>query len=62
MSGNKEKQNITLHIYDTDIAIRVPRQQEEQYRLAGKLINERLNAYYDVFKGKKSLRKSAILP
>lgn len=57
MSGNKEKQNITLHIYDTDIAIRVPRQQEEQYRIAGKLINERLNAYYDVFKGKKESKE-----
>lgn len=54
MEGHKdEKQHITLHIYDTDISIRVPKEQEEQYRQAGKLINERLNAYYSVFKGKK---------
>ena len=54
MPAQNEKQHITLHIYDTDIAIRVPRDQEEQYRLAGKLINERLNAYFNAFKGKKA--------
>jgi cell division protein ZapA len=50
MSGQKEKQHITLHIYDRDIAIRIPREQEEQYRAAGKLINERLNTYFEAFK------------
>lgn len=53
MNGQKEKQHITLHIYDTDIAIRIPREQEEQYRQAGKMINERLNAYFNAFKGSK---------
>ncbi|MBQ9560860.1 MAG: cell division protein ZapA [Prevotella sp.] len=53
MNGQTEKQHINLHIYDTDIAIRVPREQEEQYRLAGKLINEKLNAYFNAYKGKK---------
>lgn len=54
MNGQTEKQHINLHIYDTDIAIRVPKEQEEQYRLAGKLINEKLNAYFNAYKGKKS--------
>ena len=51
--NEQEKRYITLHIYDTDISIRIPADQEEQYRLAGKLINERLNAYFQAFKGKK---------
>ena len=52
MNGQEEKQHINLHIYDTDIAIRVPKDQEEQYRLAGKLINEKLNAYFNAYEGK----------
>ena len=54
MNGQTEKQHITLHIYDTDIATNVPKEQEELYRQAGKLINERLNAYFNAFKGKKA--------
>lgn len=53
MNGQKEKQHITLHIYDRDIAIRVPKEEEELYRLAGKLINERMNTYFNAFKGNK---------
>lgn len=51
--NEQEKRNITLHIYDTDVTIRILPEQEEEYRLAGKLINERLNAYFQAFKGKK---------
>lgn len=57
MSGQKEKQHITLHIYDRDIAIRIPREQEELYRAAGKLINERMNTYFNAFKGNKDAKE-----
>lgn len=50
----KEKQNITLHIYDMDIPITVPADQEEYYRAATSLINDRINAYYGAWKGRKS--------
>jgi cell division protein ZapA len=53
MDSSNEKQHITLHVYDRDIPIRIPREQEEQYRLAGKLINERMNTYFNAFKGSK---------
>lgn len=50
----KEYQHISLHIYDTQIHINVPADQEQLYREAADLINERLNAYYGAYKGKKS--------
>ncbi|MBQ0072995.1 MAG: cell division protein ZapA [Prevotella sp.] len=51
---NVEKQHITLHIYDTQISIMVPKEQEQQYREAGTLINEKLNAYFGHYKGLKA--------
>lgn len=47
-------QHITLHIYDTDIRVNVPAEQEQAYREAAVFINERLNAYFGAYKGKKS--------
>lgn len=52
--NKKEIQNITLHIYDTDIHVSIPSEQEEAWRKASQLINERLNAYYGNYKGQKS--------
>lgn len=49
-----EKQNITINIYDTRIPIMVPKDQEQQYREAASMINERLNAYFGRYKGLKS--------
>lgn len=51
---NQEKINIRLHIYDTDISVRVPREEEPLYRKDAELINELLNVYYSNFKGSKS--------
>lgn len=45
--------NIRLHIYDTDLSVSCPREDEEYYRSAAALINETLNAYFEHFKGKK---------
>ncbi|MGI6233577.1 MAG: cell division protein ZapA [Prevotella sp.] len=46
--------NIRLHIYDTEIMVRVAREEEVYYRRGAELINELLNAYFDSFKGRKS--------
>ena len=44
---------IRLHIYDTEISVTVPRDEEALYRRGTKLINELLNAYFSNFKGRK---------
>lgn len=51
---DKDRINIRLHIYDTDISVRVPREEEPLYRKDAELINELLNLYYSNFKGTKS--------
>lgn len=51
---DQEKINIRLHIYDTDISVRVPREEEPLYRKDAELINELLSVYYSNFKGSKS--------
>lgn len=55
----KNFQHINLHVYDTQIHINVPADQEQLYRDAATLINERLNAYYAAYKGKKSDKEIA---
>lgn len=50
----KEKQHINLHIYDQDIHITVPADQEQSYRSAADFINERVNAYFAAYKGRKA--------
>lgn len=52
---NQEKrQRITIHIYDMDISTSVPVEQEQFYREAASLINERANAYFGHWKGRKA--------
>ena len=50
----KEKQHINIHIYDLDISIKVDADQEPLYREAASLINDRVNAYFSVWKGRKA--------
>lgn len=54
MAGENNKLNIRLHLYDTDIPIAIDRSEEYLYREAARDINEAVNAYSEVFKGKKS--------
>ena len=54
MAGENDKLNIRLHIYDTDMPVVIDRQYEFTYREAAKDINDAINAYSEVFKGKKS--------
>ncbi len=51
---NKEKLHITLHVYDTDLSVNVPREDEEYYRKGAKLITDIVNQYSAIFKGRKS--------
>ena len=50
----QEKLLIRLHIYDTDLSVKIPREDEEYYRKSGKLINDIVNSYSKIFKGRKS--------
>lgn len=55
--ADSNKINIRLHIYDTDISVKVPREDEHLYRKGASLINELINAYSSTFKGVKSDRE-----
>ena len=48
-----EKQRIVIHIYDAQIEILIPKDQEQSYREACAMINDRLNAYFGHYKGVK---------
>lgn len=51
-TGNKLR--INIHVYDTDLSVNVPRDEEEYYRKSAKLITDVVNNYSSHFKGKKS--------
>ena len=48
----RDKLHIRLHVYDTEISVNVPREDEEFYRKAEKLITSTVNAYQAQFNGK----------
>ena len=48
------KLNIRLHIYDTDMAVKINRSEEEMYRNASRLISEVVGNYTQYYKGLKS--------
>ncbi len=50
----EEKLQIRLHVYDTELSVRIPREDEEYYRKSAKLIDEIVNSYTKIFKGRKS--------
>ena len=50
----EDKLQIRLHVYDTDLTVRIPRKDEEYYRKSAKLIDEIVNSYSKIFKGRKS--------
>lgn len=51
---DEKKLNIRLHIYDTDMAVKINREDEEMYRNAASLITEVVGSYTDYYKGLKS--------
>ena len=50
----EDRLHIRLHLYDTDMAVNINRDDEELYRKAAKLINDAVNTYSNIFKGRKS--------
>lgn len=54
MAEENKKLNIRLHLYETDIAVKVFPEEEEYYRNAAKLINATMNTYVPILRGKKS--------
>jgi len=55
--ADDSKFSIRLHIYDADIPVNIPRQDEAMYRRAAKLITDRLNAYSSFYKGRKETKE-----
>nr|WP_314755411.1 cell division protein ZapA [uncultured Prevotella sp.] len=51
---NKEKLHINLHLYDTNLTVIINREEEKLYRDAGKMINDAVNTYANIFKNQKS--------
>lgn len=49
----QKTRTIRLHIYDTDITVKVLQDDEALYRKDAELINQLLNAYFDAYKGRK---------
>ena len=54
MAEENEKLNIRLHVYDTDIHVKVNREDETYYRNAAKLISSTVSRYAERYKTKKS--------
>ena len=50
----QDKLQIRLHVYDTDLSVRIPREDEEYYRKSAKLIDDIVNSYTKIFEGRKS--------
>ena len=51
---NRDRLRIRLHVYDTELNIMVPRDEEGDYRNAAKLITDTVNTYSSLFKGKRT--------
>ena len=54
MAEENKKLNIRLHLYDTDMAVKVFPEEEEIYRNSAKLITNTMNTYVPMLRGKKS--------
>lgn len=50
----EEKLCIKLHLYETDLMVNVPREEEQYYRAAAKQVTETVNTYAKIYQGKKT--------
>lgn len=50
----EEKLRIKLHLYETDLMVNVPREEEQCYRAAAKQVTETVNTYAKIYQGKKT--------
>ena len=51
---DKDKLLIRLHVYDTEMAVNIPREDEALYRNSAILITDTVNSYASYYKGRKS--------
>lgn len=49
-----DKLRIRLHLYETDLSVNVPREEEQYFRAAAKQVTETVNTYAKIYQGKKS--------
>ena len=56
----QDKLLIRLHVYDTDLSVRIPREDEEYYRKSAKLIDDIVNSYTKIFKGEMEYQWDAV--
>lgn len=50
----EEKLRIKLHLYETNLMVNVPREEEQYYRAAAKQVTETVNTYAKIYQGKKT--------
>lgn len=50
----EEKLRIKIHLYETDLMVNVPREEEQYYRAAAKQVTETVNTYAKIYQGKKT--------
>ena len=50
----EERLRIKLHLYETDLMVNVPREEEQYYRAAAKQVTETVNTYAKIYQGKKT--------
>lgn len=50
----EDKLRIKLHLYETDLLVNVPREEEQYYRAAAKQVTETVNTYAKIYQGKKT--------
>lgn len=50
----EEKLRIKLHLYETDLMVNVPREEEQYYRAAAKQVTDTVNTYAKIYQGKKT--------
>lgn len=51
---SEDKLHIRLHMYDTELSVNVPREDEIYYRDAAKVVTEAVNTYAGIYRGRKS--------
>lgn len=49
-----DKLHIRLHMYETDLSVNVPREEEQYYRAAAKQVTETVNTYAKIYSGRKT--------
>lgn len=54
MAEEKERLNIRLHVYDTDIPVKIMPEDEPFCRNAARLITEKVNAFSDMYRSTRS--------